>query len=98
MKKSFKLKLGKEYYNKGIIQIPVRFKDDIPKSGGIPISLIIETDAPFYPTITISKQNRKINGKHKLIDWFQNNFKLNDEVNVEIISETEFRVLSNNSI
>lgn len=92
MKKSFKLKLGKEYYNKGIIQIPIRFQNDIPKSGGIPISLIIEAKEPFYPTITISNHNRKINGKAELIDWYKNNFNLNDEVNVDIISETEFRV------
>ncbi len=90
--KIFELILRKEYYNKGIIQIPIRFQNDIPKSGGIPISLIIESKEPFYPTITISKQNRKINGKAELIDWYQNNFKLNDKVNVEIISETEFRV------
>ncbi len=92
MKKSFKLKLGKEYYNKGIIQIPVRFMDDIPKSGGIPISLIIENNPPITRTFILAEQNRKINGRDELKDWYQKNFKLNDEVNVEIISETEFRI------
>ncbi len=88
----FKLKLGIEYYNKGIIQIPVIFKNYTPQNKGIKVKVIIDNYKIIYPTFTLSGGNRKINGKNDLKEWFQNNFNLNDEVNVEIISETEFRV------
>lgn len=93
MKKVFKLKLGKEYFNKGIIQIPKKYENEIPKDKGIKVRLLIQNETNIiYPTFTLSKHNRKINGKSELKDWFQNNFNQNDEVNVEIISETEFRI------
>ena len=88
----FKLRLGKEYYTKGIISFPKRFENMVPKISGIQVSLIIDNNKPIYATYTFSGQNRKINEIDKLKEWFQNNFNLNDEVNIEIISETEFRV------
>ena len=93
MKKVFKLKLGKEYFNKGIIQIPKKYENEIPKDKGIKVRLLIQNESNIiYPTFTFSGHNRKINGKSELKDWLQSNFNLNDEVDVEIISETEFRI------
>ena len=93
LKNTFQLKLGKEYYNKGIIQIPIKFKDIIPQEKGIKVKLIIQNDEYIiYPTFTLSGGNRKINGKNELKEWFNNKFKLNDLVNVEIISQIEFMI------
>ena len=89
----FKLKLSKEYYNKGVISIPKRFKNHVLDTKGVQIKLIIENEKNIiFPTYTISGENMKINGKSDLKDWFKKHFQLNDIVNIEIISPKEFRV------
>jgi hypothetical protein len=89
----FQLKLSKEYYNKGVISIPKRFKNHVLDTKGVQIKLIIENEKNIIlPTYTISGENMKINGKSELMDWFKKHFQLNDIVNIEIISPKEFRV------
>jgi len=89
----FKFKLKEYYYNSGIISFGKKYDKFLSNKGGIPVKLIIQDDSNIiYPTFTLSGENRKINGKTELIEWFQKNFNINDEVNIEIISETEFKI------
>jgi hypothetical protein len=90
--KIVKLKLGKEYYNKGIISFSKKHADFLPKTSGIKVKLIIKQDNIIFPTYTISGEKRIINGNNDLNEWFQRNHQLNDTIRIEIISETEFRI------
>ena len=86
------LKLGKEYYNKGIISFSKKHADFLPKTSGIKVKLIIQQDNIIFPTYTISGEKRIINGNNDLNKWYQRNHQLNDTIRIEIISETEFRI------
>jgi hypothetical protein len=90
--KIVKLKLGKEYYNKGIISFSKKHADFLPKTSGIKVKLIIQQDNIIFPTYTISGEKRIINGNNDLNEWYQRNHQLNDTIRIEIISETEFRI------
>lgn len=80
---SFVMKLGKEYYTKGIISFPARFKNILPAKSKIKVKIKMEDDKIIYGTYTISGDTRKINGKEMLTKWF-NKFTEGDKILVVI--------------
>ena len=89
----FELKLSKEYYEKGVISIPKKLKNVVLDTSGVQVKLRFEdVKNELFATYTFSGENRKINGKGELKDWFSKNFKLNDYVKIEIISPKEFKL------
>jgi hypothetical protein len=91
--KIFELKLGKEYYNKGVISIPISYKHLVPISGGILVKIYFDYNRSIFSNFTRSGNNLKIYGGDILKDWFQKNHSLNDRVRIQIISEKEFKII-----
>jgi hypothetical protein len=92
MLKLFEIKLGKEYYEKGIISIPAKYKDFLPKESGVTVKVEIDNNELITSTFTLSGENRKINGKAPLKRWFKNNFQPHDKIKVQIISSLHYKV------
>jgi hypothetical protein len=91
----FLMKLGKEYYNNGILSIPKSYDKLLPESGGVKVEIFLDGNKKLFATYTKSGDNRKINGKQELKEWFSKYFKMNDLVWIQILSETQFKVFKN---
>ncbi|MEI8204322.1 MAG: hypothetical protein WCH34_14965 [Bacteroidota bacterium] len=87
----FEMKLGKEYYYKGIISLPVSCKDLLPKVSGTQVDIEIVGVKIIPGTYTESGETRKINGKVELINWY-NNLVLGDKIKIEIVSSLYYKI------
>lgn len=90
----YMLKLGKEYFYKGIINIPQKQKHLVPEGSGITVKIYLEKSDQFINgTFTRSGSTTKIYGFEELVNWYGKNFNLNDAVIVQILKKDELKLL-----
>ncbi|MGD2253328.1 MAG: hypothetical protein PVF70_10490 [Anaerolineales bacterium] len=90
----YRMKLHKTYFERGFFNVPVAF-DRFVGPGGSAVSLILEGGALLDGRINrSSNKNRtaRVHGGRRLRQWFQSNFKLKEEVDVEFLSPTVLRI------
>ena len=83
----FELKLGKEYYNKGIVEVSKKYWEYFPDltNQEFTITLFNSNQVISAKFVYSPKGNRKsINGKGPLKDWYKKYFKIGDKVNVKL--------------
>lgn len=85
-------KLGKEYYSKGIFAFGSEVNNDLlPKEGDTIVSIRIQGSQNMLKGTYITSGNRRfVIGHSELADWYKNNFKHGDPVQVEIISKIKY--------
>ena len=87
---SFEMKLGNEYYTKGIVGFKTAQFRFLPSTSGIDFTILRENNSdPIIGTYTYSESAARkfINGKDALKDWYKRNFKLEDKLKVEILKD-----------
>lgn len=83
------VKLGKEYYNKGLIGFKIEVDHLLPEiSEGMDISYQDELITGWF---TRSGSNKKVNGYTRLRDIYKRHFNLNENILVTILSENEIK-------
>lgn len=84
---NYRLKLYKTYYFKGFFNVPVDFDRFVNAEEGI-ITLKLGHDKLVKGRINRKANNNatpRIHGNRELRDWFMENFKIMDEVNVRFV-------------
>ena len=87
---SFEMKLGNEYYTKGIVGFKTAQFRFLPSTSGIDFTILRENNSdPIIGTYTYSVPSARkfINGKDALKDWYKRNFNLGEKIKVEILND-----------
>lgn len=86
---TFPLKLQKTYYEKGFFNVTVDYQNYVRPDSG-PVTLVLANTGQTLEGRVSREANRngtpRIYGNNNLRDWFQNNFKLLDTVNIDLVS------------
>jgi hypothetical protein len=86
-------KLGKEYFNKGIIAFARNEDQYLPEKSGMTVTVSTDNgDIKFIGNFTRSSagDRRFINCYSKLAEYYKQNFKMGDMIKVRVMSSTEF--------
>ena len=79
---TYSLKLGKEYYHKGLVEIPSRYWDFFPNARVV-ISIVKHNNNEVIAgTFYCAGGRRTINGKIDLQNYYETHFNLGDSINV----------------
>jgi hypothetical protein len=92
--KVHRLKLYKTYYNQGFFNVPVAYDRYVrPDEGSIELQVPCITRIKGHVNRSVNLNGTaRIMGRTELRDWFQANFREQDEVVVEFVSPTVLRL------
>ena len=88
-------KLGKEYYEKGIIAFSKGYDKYLPVSSGTKVKIFINREPQQLSgnfTRATNGNRRFINGYSELVQYYKQNFKVDDIVQVRILSNSEYQI------
>ena len=90
----FKLTLQKTYYDKGFFNVSVDFEQSVRTSDG-PVDLVLDDDRTVNARVSRTANlngTPRIYGGSALRDWFQKNFRVMDQVAVDLGSKESIRL------